>query len=213
MEIGTLPRTLLHAVATPLTVIATSLEAYQNTKNPLYLESCQISVKRLEELLMNKSDSFFCVKTAMIELESLLRSKIRLRIVGLSKISTSEITLADKVVFQEALICLLNNAAESYSTDSTPIIALYVHYSESSIQIDVIDSGRGMSLYDSIKALFFKWSSKHSGKGVGLAYAVQTLKRTYGARVVIQSRRQVGTRVTLQIPITQKLVSEASMSN
>lgn len=213
MEIGTLPKTLLHAVATPLTVMVTSLEAYQSTKDPLYLESCQMNVKRLEELLLSKSQTYFCVKTAMIELEALLRSKIKLRIVGLSKLKSSEVTLADKVVFQESLICLLNNAAESYGGEAVPIVAVYVHYKGSSIQIDIIDSGSGMSLYDYLKVMILKWSSKHSGKGIGLMYALDALKQTYGAQVAIQSRKKIGTRVTLQIPITQKLISKPTVSN
>lgn len=108
--------------------------------------------------------------------------------------------LADRDALEQALVHLVQNAIDA-SPDGSPV---YLETTCDSLQarIDVIDSGIGMSPEFVRNGLFKPFvSSKNGGFGIG-AFEARELVRAMGGRLDVQSREGLGTRFTIQLPLS-----------
>ncbi len=116
--------------------------------------------------------------------------------------------LADIESLEQALIHLVQNAVDASNPGDQ--VFLSVTSDGLSGQIDVIDSGEGMSP-EFVRSSLFKpfVSSKQGGFGIG-AFEAREMIKAMGGRVNVESREDVGTRfsVTLPVPEAAKLLEK-----
>ena len=105
--------------------------------------------------------------------------------------------LYDRTISQ-ALINLLNNAADA-TTDS---ITLLYHADQQELQLDIQDSGSGMSDEQIALAGDVSFSSKPDGMGIGLFLAITTIRRI-GGSVSFRRRQSLGTSTRIKLPLIQ----------
>jgi signal transduction histidine kinase len=111
--------------------------------------------------------------------------------------------IGSKILFQQMLTCLLQNALESYEiTDPYKIIICSAKQTPSHIQLDVIDSGSGMNSLALVIAGIYGFSFKAAGTGVGLTLARRIAQEVFGGTFAISSLPDHGTRVTVRLPLT-----------
>jgi putative PEP-CTERM system histidine kinase len=116
--------------------------------------------------------------------------------------------LADVESLEQALIHLVQNAVDA----SNPGDQVFLSVTSDGLagQIDVIDSGEGMSP-EFVRSSLFKpfVSSKQGGFGIG-AFEAREMIKAMGGRVNVESREDVGTRfsVTLPVPEAAKLLEK-----
>lgn len=107
--------------------------------------------------------------------------------------------MADAEALEQALVHLVQNAIDA-SEAKAPVF-LDVTGDGLSGQIEVIDSGCGMSPEFVRNALFKPFvSSKSGGFGIG-AYEARDMIRAMGGRVMVESREGVGTRFAVILPV------------
>ena len=92
---------------------------------------------------------------------------------------------------------LVNNAIESLNPEGG-VVTIGVRQSSNSIQVIIIDTGRGMSPEFLEKIGNPGLSDKIDGNGFGLYFAINTLSK-YGGRMDIKSKPGEGTSVTLHL--------------
>lgn len=106
---------------------------------------------------------------------------------------------ADPEALEQALVHLVHNAVEA-SEEGMPV---YLDVSTDGIngRVDVIDSGCGMSPEFIRNGLFKPFvSSKNAGFGIG-AFEAREMIRAMGGRLEVESRENLGTRFTVQLPL------------
>lgn len=121
--------------------------------------------------------------------------------------------LADPEALEQALIHLVQNAVDA--SDKGEPVFVCVQSDGLAGQIDIIDSGQGMTPEFVRSGLFKPFvSSKQSGFGIG-AFEARELVKGMGGRVAVESREGVGTRfsVTLPLPEAARLLEQHGQTN
>lgn len=193
---------LSHAVATPINTVLVGLEAYETTKDRKYLKSCRAAIMRIHDLISpQNSDPPCSLKQICLELETLVLGTIPLRITGLSLIENSKYSFPNKSIFLECLLCLIKNAHESCMENNlSAMVVLNLAYSENQVQLDILDAGIGMTVFQKLCAQIPGITTKREGKGIGMSYALNTLKKMFNASITIHSQKNIGTRITILLP-------------
>lgn len=81
----------------------------------------------------------------------------------------------------------------------------------STLRIEVEDTGKGMSLEESSRALEPFFSTQFNGKGLGLVNVLSSVKGAGGA-LWFKSEQHIGTRFVLWIPVANEQLLESSIS-
>lgn len=106
---------------------------------------------------------------------------------------------ADEEMLYQALVNLLINAIDA--TSSGGHVAVTTKATKSHILFEIADTGRGIAPanLESVFRPFF--TTRHMGTGLGLSITRQIAER-HGGTVSIESRENVGTTVTMRIPLS-----------
>lgn len=109
----------------------------------------------------------------------------------------------DKNRLRQVFINIIDNAIK-YS-DSGDSVAISAMEKDGHIEVVVRDTGCGISSVDlpKIKTKFYKANSTRRGSGIGLALANEIVM-THGGELRIESEENVGTTVTVVLPINLK---------
>ena len=109
----------------------------------------------------------------------------------------------DKNRLRQVFINIIDNALK-YS-DAGDTVRVSIEEREGSLYINVADTGCGISAVDlpRIKTKFFKANQTRRGSGIGLAVANEIVVM-HGGMIDIESELDVGTTVTIQLPVVKK---------
>lgn len=109
----------------------------------------------------------------------------------------------DKNRLRQVFINVIDNAIKY--TDEGAVISISVEKDEDMLHIIVADNGCGIAESDlpKIKAKFYKANSTRRGSGIGLAVADEIITM-HGGSLDIQSELNVGTTVTITLPLIVK---------
>ena len=109
----------------------------------------------------------------------------------------------DKNRLRQVFINVIDNAIKY--TDEGAVITISVEKDEDMLHIIVADNGCGIAESDlpKIKAKFYKANSTRRGSGIGLAVADEIISM-HGGSLDIQSELNVGTTVTITLPLIVK---------
>ncbi len=104
--------------------------------------------------------------------------------------------------FKQALLNVVNNAADAMPTGGTLLVATHMVDGEAAIALDVCDDGTGIApeMFDRVFDPFV--STKRDGVGLGLVNA-RAVVESHGGRIELAARSPKGTRATLRLPILE----------
>jgi signal transduction histidine kinase len=107
----------------------------------------------------------------------------------------------DRMLLREALLNVVNNAAEACAAAGRVAVAARAVRSAgvAVVEIEVADDGPGIARADLARVFVPGFTTKESGSGVGLAIAEQVMAAHHG-RILLDSEVGRGTRVTLVLP-------------
>lgn len=118
---------------------------------------------------------------------------------------------ADKDQIGTALGHLLQNALEACAGTAQPQVEVRLNREEALARIEIADNGVGMTEDFIQQQLFspFK-STKQGGFGVG-AYECRKTVLEHGGRLEVDSRPGEGTRMTVYLPLSRRLLAQAEL--
>ncbi len=203
-----------HAAATPLSSLVINLELAQEhqhiAKTP-YVQQALCNAYRLKELfqkpqLLNSKKSFF--------VKPFLKEALRL-----AKYNSPEVVInshlnfphqtklhGSRFYFQEAIICTLKNAIESYislNPGQNRIILVIGKVINNHLYLSFTDGGQGMNWLE--KSLMFAdgYSNKSAGSGTGLTWVKKVIEQHFAGEIEVKSKKHQGTTMTWLLPLAQ----------
>lgn len=210
-------KVLSHSLASPLTTLSCALdECLENPKkltNKALRSKITAAYNHLESLYKTwqrghqQAVSQFSVATSIHE--SIILSGIKEKSQVILQINVPKTTrlLGNKALFQEMLICLLNNAHESYHPDDPyKTVLCTVKQLPEKLLLEIIDSGSGMNRIAQVVACLDGVSFKQSGRGVGLPFAKTVVEQLFAGSLYLCSEPGLGTRICISLP-TRKLTA------
>ena len=120
---------------------------------------------------------------------------ITLQLVGLAQLG--QVALHQNT-FRRVLLNLVHNASDAMPQGGT--LTLQGRQQEAAVQLDVRDTGSGISPEHIAKIFEPLHTTKPGGTGLGL-YIVQEVVATHGGQVAVQSTVGVGTTFTIMLPM------------
>jgi signal transduction histidine kinase len=151
--------------------------------------------------------------TAPVRLREMIETAIRFALNELRSV-TPVLSVPDEIFVDvsksqvtQLLLNLLTNAAKAtmLTTDGrSPRIAINATVQAGRVAVTVQDNGVGMSaeVLARITEPFFTTSEPGQGMGLGLSIS-ETIARTHGSRLTFDSKPQIGTLVTFDLPISR----------
>ncbi len=217
-----------HACATPLTILFSNLEQDLNDylvkdiyflgsdgfnkkliceKNKKRVKSSLEATKKLIELMKSsvgkvRADHQFSIVEAVNEVVILLKGRLRSRYFEVKMLIDKDLSLVgNKLYFQEALTCLINNAVEAYKNKKEKPITLLVRKEQNYLKLDVVDYASGMNVFLQKIVFFSGLTTKKKGSGLGLKFTKYTVTKLFAGKLVIKSALDCGTHVVMKIPL------------
>lgn len=201
-----------HSLASPLTNILFNSElAIENIKNQNNycphneLHSVILNAQYIKSLLFlteTEQTYLFSPQKALAELIKMNnQTKLRQSLVSRVSLPVKKFLLGNRLLFQETIVCLLNNAFESYQQNTNnKLIFLSAIEKENNCLISVADAGQGMTwLEKNLASLPFQ-SRKNQHSGLGLFFAKQTIEKDLQGKIVINSKKNKGTTIEVTLP-------------
>ncbi|MGI9292543.1 MAG: ATP-binding protein [Pseudomonadales bacterium] len=231
LAVATLAAGTAHELGTPLSTVAITLDEMENevSQHPTpsskaqlasiqllqqQIDSCRASLRKLVDNA-NADEFAQCSVTAMLdELLSrwrLIRPETPCTLSWHNQ-AVQSWQVATPPVLQQALLNLLNNAADAVEMHPQRSIDIQIDSSPGQVHINLYDRGPGIAveLADNPGNAFTRNSSsdKHDGWGIGLFLSHATLQRL-GGTISLYNRSRGGTRTQITLPAfpTGKLVT------
>ena len=201
-----------HDVASPIAAIKLYLDILTNI-DPQIKKMISLSVERTQELF-NQLNADTSVKLEQVLVLDTVRDIVAEKklVVGndadisfSSAVDVDICIFANKIELERLLSNLLNNAYEACHDKSLKKINVFLEENNKSIEIKIIDSGRGIPqhLIDKVGERGFshgKEDHADAGSGLGLFHAITTV-RSWGGDLSILSKENEGTTITINIPV------------
>lgn len=207
---------LQHTLGTPLSTILLNSEMalkLADSSSPKknyfhHLNQVFLSAKYIERILTMDENSAtthtsFKVNQALQEVLSLTKTPhSNLNLIAHLNLDSTVKLQGNQLYFQEAIICLLNNAVESYpSHTKQKTVLLESHLQENTLQIHISDGGQGFSWWQKQQLKYFSpKSTKSHHSGVGFSFAKKVICKTFQGKISVDSKRNRGTTVKILIP-------------
>ena len=119
----------------------------------------------------------------------------------------------NKLAFQEMVVCLLNNAYESYLAAKNRLVFLSATVENDLLKLVVTDGGRGMSWLAKTLSVSPLYTSKNNHAGLGLYFVKKTIEAEFSGKLLLRSRLHKGTSATLLFPLkSNQAITEPSSS-
>ncbi|MBW2262742.1 MAG: histidine kinase, partial [Deltaproteobacteria bacterium] len=101
---------------------------------------------------------------------------------------------------EQVLFNLINNAKDAMGSDGC--ITIRTRLVDGEVQLDVQDTGHGMTEGQIEKAFFPFFTTKDVGKGTGLGLSISYgIIKSFGGRIEVQSEVDIGTTFTIILPV------------
>jgi len=126
------------------------------------------------------------------------------------RLSTSQqpaYAMLDQSSMRGALMNLILNAIEAMREGGTLNVA--IDHTEQSLQLEIADTGLGISEEEAKKIFEPFYTTKEQGLGLGMPYAKKIIEQ-HGGTISLNSRRGKGTTISITLPTAQAEVASAS---
>ncbi len=198
-----------HAASTPLSnILLNSQLALSERDNTHNLKEILLSANYLKNLLNSeKNRESFTVNDALVEI-ILLNQCFHQDVSYTKKLKQSnDLTLSgNKLLFQEVINCLLNNAVEAYrSSNVNKIVLITTQIAKENLQIAITDGGTGMSWLEQQLLGRKFYSLKDDHQGVGIFYSKRIIKNKFSGTIKFISKKDQGSTAFIEIPLGYNL--------
>lgn len=200
-------KTLAHACSTPLTILHCNLEQLliDTHSNQKVIQESLLATERLSALLesnYNQDSQKFNLKQSLDIATAFVKMKYDIQILHCYENLNIEIE-ANQYEIEETLICLLNNAAESYtSVNGSDVIILYGKKNKRHINLWIQDFGRGMNRVTKHLSSIHTFTTKKNGSGLGLSFARDVIVKKYHGSLECESKLGIGTTISISLPFS-----------
>lgn len=198
-----------HAASTPLSnILLNSQLALSERDNTHNLKEILLSANYLKNLLNSeKNRESFTVNDALVEI-ILLNQCFHQDVSYTKKLKQSNelILSGNKLLFQEVINCLLNNAVEAYrSSNVNKIVLITTQIAKENLQIAITDGGTGMSWLEQQLLGRKFYSLKDDHQGVGIFYSKRIIKNKFSGTIKFISKKDQGSTAFIEIPLGYNL--------
>jgi len=217
-------RRVAHEIKNPLTPIVLSAERIQRHiergargegMSQIIMENCAATIVSAAETVRRLVDEFSTLARFpqlqpqpcdlnQIVLSALALFEGRLEGVNVQLALAGELprVMADPEAIKRVVANLVDNAAESMKDSVVREIRIATTLLETrdTVEIEVSDTGEGVSAEDKEKLFLPYFSTKARGTGLGLAIVSQILE-SHGGTVRVESNDPVGTRLLVELPV------------
>lgn len=223
---------LAHEIKNPLGVMSLNLQLLREDLRDAAtareralvrrLETVQQQVRRLEEILQDflrfttasELEREPCGVKALVEdvlrfLEPELR-RGRVRVQTFFEADLPEIPL-DRRLIHQALLNILLNAKQAMEARGGGDLFVHTSRSPEGVQLEIIDTGVGMTADIARRAFDLYYSTKREGSGLGLP-TVRRIVERHGGTIEMESEPERGTRVRMRFPAVQRDPREGAAS-
>lgn len=207
---------LEHSTATPITTILINLEllsqdnTFTQTKSNCghYLNRALLSAKYLKKVMKQCSQPIqshtFQVKSALNEVVNICQRPAKQgQLISFIKIADNLSLTGSQLYFQEAVICLLNNAFQAYQQHAAnKLVVLHCQTNQKQLEIKVTDGGQGfLCLQDqgSQPASI----EKVPQKGTGLAFVESVIQNHFQGKMNVITYPSRGSTIHCLLPISK----------
>ncbi len=212
--IGSMSSYIAHEIRNPLVTIggfakALSRTTFTDSKNKTNIDIIIEEVKRLEKILNNITDFSKPSKPEKVYIQIceimentciLMENYFQEKHIKLHKEIETDIPqiFADPAQIKQVFLNILMNAVESMPDGGN--LDVKIKTANESIEIDIIDTGKGIpqEVLQDIYDPFF--TTKQSGTGVGLSISLKIIE-DHGGNINTKSKQGKGTTITLTLPI------------
>jgi K+-sensing histidine kinase KdpD len=197
-----------HAASTPLSsILLNSQLALSDQENKQSsLKRILMSANYIRELLDNNQankNTLFTINDALVEI--ILLNQCFHQEVSYSKQLKASQNMkinGNKLLFQEVINCLLNNAVEAYRSEkNNKIVLIKTQFNNKSLEINITDGGDGLNWLQQQMIGRKFYSLKEDHQGLGLYYAKKIIKNKFGGKIKIFSKKNYGSTVMIAIPL------------
>ncbi|MDD4312832.1 MAG: HAMP domain-containing sensor histidine kinase [Eubacteriales bacterium] len=213
---------LVHQTRTPLTILRTHLEGFQDGViqfTPDEVKTCEAQIENLSSIITNMSGLIDAGKEidrtqiTAVELSGLIRQIVAgLKAQFNSKPLALQVLSHQKVMVQtdpyqlsQAIYNLLTNAFKF--TEPSGSVAIAYEIMDSELVISIRDTGIGISSEDQVRVFdaYFRGNNalNTAGEGIGL-YIVKENLRKIGGSIELESALGEGSKFTIRLPVEQQ---------
>jgi sensor histidine kinase regulating citrate/malate metabolism len=197
-----------HAASSPLSniLLNSQLALSKQENKEQSLKSILLSAHYIKNLLdssVETNQELFLINDALVEI-ILLNQCFHQEVAYSKKLSQSaHIRLnANKLLFQEVINCLLNNAVEAYQLNKlNKIVLVKTQIKNKNLEITITDGGGGLTWFQQQLVGKKFYSLKDNHQGVGLFYAKKIIKNKFSGKIKFLSKKNQGSTVIVQIPL------------
>ncbi len=211
-------RVLKHATATPITNLLVNLELICKDKelqqlssnSRFYLEKAIVSTNYLKSIMEQCNNqkatnkALFNIKNSIFEVINICkRPKTETQLIPYIQLSNNDSLSGNKLYFQEAIICLLNNAFQAYTKDhANKLVVLFASKKGSYCEIKVVDGATGFLQLNDCEIKKSNNSNTFNCGGVGLEFVKKVVTEHFDGKFQISSKLSKGTTVQCLFPIS-----------
>jgi signal transduction histidine kinase len=222
-SIGMMSATFAHEIRNPLTSIKTFAqlfpEKYSDTEFRETFSKIAINeIERIDGLIKDLLD-FSSGKKALQSMENVditvliggtlehLRAKLELekRNIGVEKLYKNvKINVAgDSEKLKQAFTNIITNSFQAM--DEKGVLKVNIILSGRDVDVQIIDTGKGISPQDITKIFDPFYTTKSMGVGLGLAISKKIIE-DHGGRIAVESELSKGTTFTVSLPVQNQEV-------
>ncbi|NBB79723.1 MAG: PAS domain-containing protein [Verrucomicrobia bacterium] len=172
------------------------------------LQVCQGEVQRLDSIITHFLEAVRPQKPELNELDllELVEEVLKVQEAELSdrrldiKVEVSDeipSILGDRGQVKQVFFNLIKNAMEAMQTGGS--LRILARKDDEHVFLQFVDTGSGISEEDLSKVFQAYYTTKKEGHGLGMMI-VQRIMREHGGHINIESRKDIGTAITLQFP-------------
>lgn len=214
-----------HTANTPIATLLCNLEflktKLEDKNSREIIESCYLASIRLKNLINpqldlragnNEKEKIYIRKT-INDLKTFLMQNHKNSQINLNfELSENFYLRGSQFLFEEVIVCLINNSLEAYCKNQVKTIDIKVkletHQSESNSQKKLIiymtDYACGMNYLERKLATLPQYTHKKNNSGIGLHFVKTTIENYFAGELHIFSQKGFGTQVCLILPCRRK---------
>ncbi len=212
--IGELAASIAHEIRNPLTVVKGFLQLMKKEEKGTHLQYLTLVLSELDRAEVIISDYLNFAKPRLEKIETIKLGDFISSIITLiqslavtkgvileDKVNENPSIVTDKDQLKQAMVNFIKNAIEA--TPQGGAVSVNLKRINNFVYIVISDTGKGMTNEQLTRIGTIFYTTKDKGTGLGTAVSIRIIE-TMNGKVTYESELNVGTRVTIQLPIVEE---------
>lgn len=211
--IGELAASIAHEIRNPLTVVKGFLQLMKKQEKGTNLQYLTLVLSELDRAEVIISDYLNFAKPRLEKVEKIKLGDFISGIITLiqslavakgvildDKVDENPPIITDKDQLKQAIVNFIKNAIEATPQGGT--VSVNLKRINNFVYIVISDTGKGMTNEQLSRMGTIFYTTKEKGTGLGTAVSIRIIE-TMNGKVTYESELNVGTKVTIQLPIVE----------